>query len=1233
MTNKHSTKCALLTSILAMLLCITTLLGTTFAWFTDSVTSAGNIIQSGNLKVGLDYWDGDSWETVQGADEIFDSKALWEPGYTKVVYLKLSNLGSLALKYQLAINVLSETEGINEEGDTFKLSDYIQMGVVENVNGEDKDAAYANGDDAVNAVKDSSGIIGNGYTKNGTMLADAAELYMAVVVYMPKTVDNVANHNGINIPEINLGINVIATQTTVESDSFDEYYDGGAAWFGDFDYSWYDAEATELTVGSAEQLAALAAIVNGTASVSTYAAGSTDAKVVDNFAGQTITLASDIDLNNIPWTPIGQTGATQFAGAFDGNGKTIYNLNIDNTANTNQYGAAGLFGWVEQHSGSNSIKNLTIDGVKIASHRYSGAIAGWINIPVTNCTVKNVTINCSYYNDDTDGTKVGALVGYADNKSALTKNTVDTAVLTAYGDVGGLAGVAQTTVSVDGNAVKNVRIIYSSDKKSEPGEIVSTRVNPVMGTNTAENVTFVKSVVVENAEDLATILTSDKKNIVATLTCDIDLPMSSLGNQTSGSGEYKLGGEATETIVVDLNGHKLNLTTTYMSAIGAKNADATITIKNGTMNSTGNSSTTWNINDLIFANCNYQFENVTFNKEVALTNTGKSVEMENVTINGTGDYYALWIQAEGQNVIIDGLTINSNGRGIKIDEQYANDNVAKVALSVSNATFNTKKKAAIMVKSAKGADIVLNNIDFVNTIDTIHAVWVDEDAVEYANLVTVTGGEKANEAEVVVDLADLQSKLNNASGKAYLELVNDLTGNVTVTQKPGVEITLEGNGKTFAGVITVDGKSATYTTAGLTIMNMNFKADSISADACIRLGDGTNATRYTCNVTVKNCTFDVPGAVGVKSYTGGDKNLTITDCVATENAHSLVQAKGIDGILAENCKVYSKNGLNFNNSDNVTIKGCTVDVKGYAVRFGESSGGAGAAETYKIENCTLKSANDDGDAIVILRGTADNSTLTMNNTTLTGNIQIKDNASKATIIIDGKIYVSTADELAAAVADGKTDIYLLPGEYDMLDSGLQGKTLTIKGTKDTVIDATAISENNQFVTGATLEFDGVTINFGKTNYMGFANTASLSYKNCTINGLQFLYGDNVTFENCVFNSNGAEHSVWTYGAQKVSFTRCSFTYADRAINVYGVGRSSVTLSFDGCTFITENASSKGAVEINSSAFPQGANVSFVGCTAPAHGTMVGISGWDESAGATATVTVGGAASTPAQWAK
>ena len=151
---------------------------------------------------------------------------------------------------------------------------------------------------------------------------------------------------------------------------------------------------------------------------------------------------------------------------------------------------------------------------------------------------------------------------------------------------------------------------------------------------------------------------------------------------------------------------------------------------------------TWNSYDLTFANCNYEFEDVVFDKAVALSNEGKAVTFTDVTINESHDYYALWITAEGQTVTLDGLTVASAGRGIKIDEQYI-DAPAKVTLNIKDATFTTVKKAAVLVKTAAGADITVDNIDIsAVTVDSTNAVWVDIDAAAYADLVNVTGANK-----------------------------------------------------------------------------------------------------------------------------------------------------------------------------------------------------------------------------------------------------------------------------------------------------------------------------------------------------------------------------------------------------------------------------------------------------------------------------------------------------------
>lgn len=486
------------------------------------------------------------------------------------------------------------------------------------------------------------------------------------------------------------------------------------------------------------------------------------------------------------------------------------------------------------------------------------------------------------------------------------------------------------------------------------------------------------------------------------------------------------------------------------------------------------------------------------------------------------------------------------------------------------------------------------------------------------------------DGKLIVNTAKQLQAMANAQteGEITIVLCEDITGDVKITQKPDVKITIDGNDKTFEGVIVVDGKSATYTTAGLTIKNLNFQAGETSADAYINLGDNTdtNNTRYTCNVTVDSCTFDSSNAtyetVGVKSYTGGDKNLKIVDCTVTERVHSLAQLKGIDGVLIKDCTVNSIRGINFNNSTNVVVDHCTIDVDKYALRFGESSGGAGAAETYTIKNSDLTSKNEDDDAVIVLRGTADNSTLNVTNTRMTGDIQITNTASNAIVIIDGVYYVSNDDELANVVKKGATNILLADGNYTMPQiDATKGKTITIFGTKDTVIDISAVPTNgSQAFTGTTLVFDGVTINCASVNYKGITHAASLTYKNCQINGLQFLFAEEVVFENCDLNSNGAEHCAWTWsGNRDISFTDCDFTYGDRAVNCYGEN-GTTNISFTDCTFTkVAGKDTTGAIETNSSTLTA-LNLTINNCTVN-EGDLWWVSTWDSLNGANTTINI------------
>ena len=109
---KHK-KRVLFQSVMSLILCCAMLVGTTFAWFTDSVSSKGNIIQSGKLDIEMDYANdlldagSDQWlDASQGA--IFNYEH-WEPGYTDLKYLKITNDGNLAFQYQLTFGLSENT--------------------------------------------------------------------------------------------------------------------------------------------------------------------------------------------------------------------------------------------------------------------------------------------------------------------------------------------------------------------------------------------------------------------------------------------------------------------------------------------------------------------------------------------------------------------------------------------------------------------------------------------------------------------------------------------------------------------------------------------------------------------------------------------------------------------------------------------------------------------------------------------------------------------------------------------------------------------------------------------------------------------------------------------------------------------------------------------------------------------------------------------------------------------
>ena len=265
------TKRALLTSVLALVLSLAMLAGSTFAWFTDTASTGVNRIVSGNLDVGLQYWGvGENgqkkWLTAENSEDLFDKNALWEPGYTQIVYLKVKNDGNLALTYAMQITPVHETVGVNVDGEEFKLSDYIKFGWT---------AFTVDGAGAPVALDREAAQTGvGGGAQLGTTLhrqaaepmkASAEEL-VALVAWMPENVGNEANYSTVQ-PTIELSLKVLATQAAVESDSFNNTYDGGAAKGEGLDskpeYNYSYTEEEGVTLITDENGKVVKAVVSG----------------------------------------------------------------------------------------------------------------------------------------------------------------------------------------------------------------------------------------------------------------------------------------------------------------------------------------------------------------------------------------------------------------------------------------------------------------------------------------------------------------------------------------------------------------------------------------------------------------------------------------------------------------------------------------------------------------------------------------------------------------------------------------------------------------------------------------------------------------------------------------------------------------------------------------------------------------------------------------------------------
>ena len=198
-----------------------------------------------------------------------------------------------------------------------------------------------------------------------------------------------------------------------------------------------------------------------------------------------------------------------------------------------------------------------------------------------------------------------------------------------------------------------------------------------------------------------------------------------------------MGADNTTSITINGNNNTLtfNLRDSDCSHVTTNN-NAKFILNNINIESSGYNSGHWKRYGVHFA-CETEMNNVTSDVMLGFK---ANANLNNVTITESKAGYSIWLWACGQEVTIDGLTVEtSTGRGIKIGDEDADEQA--VTLSLSNATFSTAEKSAILVSSAYGADITVDNVDISGVAaDSNNLVWIDKDWIASYDTVDLTGG-------------------------------------------------------------------------------------------------------------------------------------------------------------------------------------------------------------------------------------------------------------------------------------------------------------------------------------------------------------------------------------------------------------------------------------------------------------------------------------------------------------
>ncbi len=455
----------------------------------------------------------------------------------------------------------------------------------------------------------------------------------------------------------------------------------------------------------------------------------------NEFAGKTVKLVGDIYLANFPWTAIGNVvsyPSYTFAGTFDGQGYTIYDLNV--TDLLPNHAAAGLFG-----STTGTIQNVKVKNATVVSSHYAGVICAYSSqsMEISDCHVTNATVTStpellsgSYDNGD----KAGGIIGYMAAGGVVNDCSVEKTTIIAYRDLGGIVGysngtvencqVSEVTVTVD--ATHNYKG-FTQPNQYNANSIVGNNAGIVTGcTGEAKLVVPEATATVATAEELKKMLNDFTDSGAGNNTINIANDIILKEGETWTPIEVK-GYTGADVITINGNGHSIKGLNAPLFAGGFAGgsgiiinnltiAESTI-VSTNTLGSGAFIETIDSMDEITLNNCHLLNSSVTgsrtggligwnsgYNNEidgaVKLYVTVKGCSVKNCEITGEGTVGGIvghaganaWTWNTIENCVVEGCTLISYDDSYRVGVIVGTANVGEVTISNCVSKNNTCKQ-------------------------------------------------------------------------------------------------------------------------------------------------------------------------------------------------------------------------------------------------------------------------------------------------------------------------------------------------------------------------------------------------------------------------------------------------------------------------------------------------------------------------------------------------------------